>query len=182
VAGLPNTPLYVRHGLYATHLNRWLENFPALQLLAVTREDIEREPLAVAPRLYAFVGVDTAFEPPGIRQRFNVSYANRSQGLRRVKDWAYKAASLPGLRWTWSLGHALGLRAMYRKVNTVPSAAAIPEPSAELLDALRQQFLPEVQELSWLLDRPLDAWTRAARTAPSRPGLGNTLRSAEQSS
>ena len=157
-AGLANNPMYVQQGCYATHLKRWLEYFPSDRIFSVLMEDIQADPLGVARRLYEFVDVDPDFVPPSIEKRYNVSYANRSQGLRKLKDMAYSMASKPGLRWTWSLGKALGLRSAYRKVNTLPSEEAIPEPPAELIDGLRDRFAPEVKDLSRLLNRSLDAW------------------------
>ena len=157
-SGLTNNPMYVQQGRYATHLKRWLAYFPEEQIFSVLMEDIKADPLAVAQRLYEFVGVDATFEPQSIDRKYNVSFANRSQGLRRIKDVAYKMSSTPGLRWTWSLGKKLGLRSAYRKVNTMESSEAIQEPPADLLHGLREKFAPELRGLAELIRRPLDSW------------------------
>jgi len=157
-AGLANNPMYVEQGLYATHLKRWLQYFPAEQILVVLMEDIEKDPLAVARKVYAFLGVDESYEPQYLSKQFNKSYANRSRALLGIKDALYKLTRTPGFGWLWKLGSLLGLKAMYRGVNTLPSDIAIPEPSENTLAELRKQFAPEVRKLSELIQRPLDAW------------------------
>ena len=157
-AGLKNNPMYIEQGLYATHLKRWLEHFPQQQIFVVLMQDIENDPQAVVKRLYSFVGVDESFRPESISARYNVSFANRSQSFRKMKDLAYGVSKTPGLRWTWSMGKALGLRSMYRKVNRVSSSEVISAPGLATLDAMRLRFEPEVRELSQIIDRSLDSW------------------------
>lgn len=157
-AGLANNPMYIEQGCYATHLKRWLQHFPDEQILAVLMEDVENDPSAVARNVYRFLGVDAAYQPRQGSKRFNRSYANRSQLLSGIKDLVHRGTRTPGLAWLWSLGSALGLKAVYRGINTLPSEAAIPDPGEEVLRELRQRFAPEVRELSTLIRRPLDAW------------------------
>jgi len=157
-AGLANNPMYVEQGRYATHLKRWLRYFPPEQILVVLMEDIEGAPLATAKKVYAFLGVDPSFEPEQLSERFNRSYANRSHKLLGVKDVLYNLTRTRGLGWIWKAGASLGLRSLYRNVNTVASDAVIPPPAERVLDELRQQFAPEVSELAELIGRPLDSW------------------------
>lgn len=159
-AGLANNPMYIEQGRYATHLKRWLQYFPQEQILVVLMEDVEKDPLSVARNVYSFLGVDTSFQPLQLSKRFNQSYANRSRRLLGVKDTLYNITRTPGLRWLWSLASMLGVKSLYRGVNTVPSAEAIPKPNTRSLDELRQQFSPEMRELSVLINRPLDAWLK----------------------
>lgn len=157
-AGLDNNPMYIEQGRYATHLKRWLEYFPQEQILVVLQEDIADDPLAVARKVYEFVGVEPGYEPEQLTQKFNRSYANRSRGLANFKDRLYALSRLPGMRWVWALGSATGLKRLYRTVNTVPSNEAIPAPDDRTLAQLRQAFRPEVEELSELLGRSLEKW------------------------
>jgi hypothetical protein len=162
-AGLANNPMYVEQGLYATHLRRWLCHFPREQLLVVTVDDIERDPLAVSRAVYAFIGVDAGFEPSGFDERYNPSYVERSRVLAGVKDAAYGATRWPGLRWAWEAAAGLGLRSIYRGVNRVESSAVIPPPQPETIACLRERFEPEVRELEQLLGRALPEWLGPAR-------------------
>ncbi len=157
-AGLANNPMYVEQSMYATHLQRWLECFPDKQMFCVLMEDIKENPQKVAKELYTFVGADDTFATTGERQRYNESYANRSQALKRVKDVAYSMSTKRGFSWLWNLGRVTGARSVYRKINRMPSNDVIPQPSEKTIRALREQFAPEVEQLARLLGRPLDSW------------------------
>lgn len=157
-AGLANNPMYVEQGRYATHLKRWLEYFPPEQMLVVLMEDIERDPRAVVRRVYEFLSIDPSYVPANLSQRDNPSYATRSRLLTDIKDGLYRGAGRAGAQWLWNAGASLGLKALYRRINVVPSERAIPSPDARTLAELRAAFAPEIRELARLLGRPLDAW------------------------
>ena len=55
----------VRRGDYAGCLERWLRFFPMEQLLVLFYEDIYSRPGGLLRELYAFIGVDPEFVPPG---------------------------------------------------------------------------------------------------------------------
>jgi hypothetical protein len=164
-AGLANNPMYVEQGRYATHLRRWLQYFPREQLLVVLMDDVEQRPNEVCRTVYRFLGVDEAFVPAGLQQRYNRSYASRSRWLTVVKDRVYGATRAPGLRWAWGAAAGLGLRSAYRRVNEVPSEAVIPAPHPDTLAQLRRLFEPELRELETLLGRSFEAW-RTDRQVP----------------
>ena len=157
-AGLKNNPMYVEQGRYATHLKRWLGHFDRSSILVVLMEDIDADPRAVTREVYRFLGVDDQYLPAGLTTRYNRSFANRLSLLKSLKDSAYEATRLPGLRWVWSIAARTGLRSLYRGINKIPSSAVIPEPSAQTLVDLRRQFAPEVRELEPLLGRSLATW------------------------
>ena len=157
-AGLENNPMYTEQGLYATHLKRWLEHFPAEQIHVVLMEEVKGDPLAVARGVYDFLGVDATFEPECLTRHFNPSFANRYRLLANIKDSLYRVTRQPAFRWLWSMGDMLGLKALYRRVNRKPSNSVIPEAGEQTLACLREQFAPEVRELSGLIDKPLDDW------------------------
>jgi hypothetical protein len=90
--------------------------------------------------------------------RFNPSYSTRYRGLTRAKDTLYEQLRHSNLHWLWSLCTAIGLKNLYRTLNTVPSETVIPRPDEHTLATLRNQFAPEIRELSQLIGRPLDDW------------------------
>ena len=157
-AGLKNNPMYIDQGRYASHLKRWLRYFPSEQILVLLMDDIEKDPSACAKKVYEFLGVDPAFEPTELLERFNKSYANRSRKLLGIKEALYNLTRMPGGGWIWKAATSLGLRNLYRNVNKVSSELVIPAPAERTLDELRSEFLPEVRELSELIGRPLDSW------------------------
>jgi hypothetical protein len=156
--GLANNPMYVEQGLYATHLRHWLRHFRRDQLLVVLMDDVERDPQSVAREVYRFVGVDDAFRPTGLDQRYNRSFASRSRVLGSVKDAVYATTRRAGLQWAWDAAASVGLRSLYRGVNHVASDAVIPPPREETLFELRRRFEPEIRDLEHLIGRSLGAW------------------------
>ena len=157
-AGLENNPMYTEQGRYATHLKRWLDHYPQEQILVVLQEDIAEDPVAVTKKVYEFVGVDAGFEPEQLNKKYNPSYANRSRILTNVKDQIYALTKFPAMRWLWKFGDMIGLKRLYRSINTVPSDEVIPAPNETTIKKLRETFHPEVEELSKILERSLEAW------------------------
>jgi len=156
--GLANNPMYVEQGRYATHLKNWLRHFPRADILVLLMEDIEADPLALSRTVYQFLGVDDRYVPAGLANRYNRSFATRWSPLGGMKDAVYSATRLPGLRWLWDAAARVGLRSLYRGINNVPSSSVIPQPSAQTLLQLRQQFAPEVRELETIIGRSLATW------------------------
>lgn len=157
-AGLANNPMYVEQSLYGKHLEHWLKHFPRERLHVMLVDDIRRDPAAVARRLFRFVGVDAQFLPERLAKRFNASYANRSQGLVRLKDQVYRFSQSPGMGWLWSAAAFVGARDLYRRVNVTYSDALIPPARPETLAELRQCFSADVRKLERLLGRDLSHW------------------------
>lgn len=156
--GLANNPMYVEQGLYATHLKNWLRHFARANILVVLMEDIESDPLAVSKTVYGFLGVDDRYIPAGLASRYNPSFATRWSPLGGMKDAVYSATRLPGLRWLWDAAARVGLRSLYRGINTVPSSSVIPQPNAQTLMQLRERFAPEIRELETIIGRSLATW------------------------
>lgn len=156
--GLENNPTYVDQGRYATHLRRWLDCFPESQILTVLMDDIREDPAAVAARVYGFLNVDPAYRPGSLEQQPNRSFANRHRTLSAVKDRMYGMTRRPSLHWLWATGVRVGGRAAYRRLNVVASSDAIPEPKESTIAGLREEFTPEVQELSRMIGRSLEHW------------------------
>lgn len=156
--GLENNPMYIEQGLYATHLKRWLGYFSAEQVHVVLVDEIKDNPLAVARGVYRFLGVNTSYEPEYLTRYFNRSYVNRYRTLVNIKDSLYSFTRLPALRCVWNMGHTLGLRSLYRSINTMSSDNAIPAAGDKVLATMREQFAPEVRELSELIGKPLNNW------------------------
>ena len=156
--GLENNPMYVEQGLYAKHLRGWLEHFPLDQLLVVLMDDVLFDPETVSRAVYRFLGVDDSFVPATAHGHFNRSYAMRSHAVGDFKDSLYTLTRTAGLRWAWSLAAGLGMRALYRGINTAPSEAVIPLPRPETIAALRRMFEPDLRELEALIGRSLAPW------------------------
>lgn len=157
-AALASNPSYVEQGAYHRHLERWATAFGRQRLHVVLMDDIRNDGRAVVTALYRHLGIDSSHVPRGLEEPRNVSYVVRSAAAERVVRLARRAVSAVGARQLWGrLGDA-GLRRLYRSANRAESAAAIPDPHPETLRALREQFRPEVERLSTLLQRDLSHW------------------------
>lgn len=174
-AGLANNPMYVEQGLYGAHLSNWLAHFPPQQIYVVLVEEIRAEPQRIAREIFRFLGIDEDFASEAVTGRFNVSYANRSSRLARVKDQLYELTRWRGLEWLWSAAAATGIRGLYRRVNVVDSNAVIPPPQPGTLRDLRRYFADDIRQLQEILDRDLSGWLEVADQADGRP-LGDVPR------
>jgi len=61
----------VGHSLYADNLRRWLDDFPAEQLLVLQYEQCVAEPAGELARTYRFLGLDDAHTPPDLTRPVN---------------------------------------------------------------------------------------------------------------
>jgi hypothetical protein len=157
-AGLNNNPMYVEQGLYGKHLANWLTSFPRRQIYVALMEDIQDKPVQVAREVFRFLGIDDSFESPVVTTRFNASFANRSQGLVRIKDRVYQLSQSPGMGWLWSTAAGIGARDVYRRFNVVHSETVIPPVSPATVGELRRRFASDIHRLETLLDRNLSHW------------------------
>jgi hypothetical protein len=165
-SGLANNPMYLEQSLYAKHLSHWLKYFPKEQLHVVLVDDIRTDPAGVTRELFRFVGVDEQFEPSSLSTHFNPSYANRSQGLVRLKDHMYRLSQSPGMGWLWSAAAGVGARDLYRRINVTFSDALIPPVRPETIAELRRLLTADVRKLECLLGRELSRWLEPEEVVP----------------
>lgn len=77
-------PLYVEQGLYAHHLQHWLQHFDRSRLLILLQEQVDKEPQAQAAAVYRFLGIDDTHVSPYLHERVNPSAADKATALRSV--------------------------------------------------------------------------------------------------
>ena len=77
-------PPLVRRGEYGRILSRYLDRFPADQLLVLWTDDLEHAPDAVFARVFAFLGVDAAHTPA--RERLNVGGTRRRVSAQALAE------------------------------------------------------------------------------------------------
>lgn len=157
-AGLANNPGYIDQGLYATHLERWLEYFPADRVLVVLFDDIVRDPAGVAQGIYRFLGVDENHLSTALYSRSNSGHLKRSLPLHAARRRVRAAVTQAGFGWAWETMARLGLRRIYRKYNWRPAEGRVPTVSAESRGALRERFKSEVVQLEAIIGRSLVQW------------------------
>jgi sulfotransferase family protein len=155
---------YVALGEYGRLLQGYLDVFPREQLLVLFHDELERDPAAVCERVFAFLGVDPSFRPPGLGQRHNEGADRRRFAWLELTRWQRAAARSRLLKRLW---HAVpgGLR---RRVinrfdrlvwrlflwNRVPAegGAADPDPASDrTLADLREHYREDGDRLRALL-------------------------------
>jgi len=156
--GLASNPTYVEQGLYATHLRRWRERFPAGQMLVVLMDDIQADAARVAAKVYSFLGIDSDHQSVALHEKSNPSYVVRNRFMEDSVKRLRKGVRRLGLQPLWQHLGNTGLRAIYRAYNRRPSQAVIPAPDSETLASLRARFMPEIEALEELLGRDLSSW------------------------
>jgi hypothetical protein len=75
--------LYVEAGLYHDQVRRYIERFGHERVKIVLYDDLLTDAGAVVAGLYEFLGVDSAFRPPALNKRFNVSSPRRFPRVNR---------------------------------------------------------------------------------------------------
>lgn len=177
-AGLANNPMYIEQGLFAKHLRNWLAHFPAQQIFIVLTEDIEADPVRVARDVFRFLEVDDSFQPEALTRRCNQSIASRFQLLLQAKEHAYQNSRSAGMRWLWSAAIKVGLRNLYRRVNTVERDERIPPMTTASERLLRRAFAADIRDLEVLLNRSLAHWLEDNPRHSPAPSAARTIANA----
>jgi hypothetical protein len=166
--GLANNPAYVEQGLYATHLARWLDHFPAERVLCLIAEEVVRDPRGAAERMYGFLGIRADYRPGVLDERRNESDRARSPLLRaalraggeamrraRLEETLVRVKKLPGV-------------SQILRYNSVQMRREVPPMTTDDVERLRTLFASETLGIATLLGRealPWDTWRYAAGRA-----------------
>ena len=159
-AGIKNNSTYIEQGMYATHLERWLEFFERDQIHIVFYDQVKSNPAEVEKELYAFFGVDDVVHYD-LLSKSNPSYVYRSKGLENVRRNVIKAVKSLKLEpvYRWAVNKS-GLQSAYRKANRNSSSELVPELLSETKDSLVNIFSPEIEKLEKSLSVDLEQWKK----------------------
>lgn len=160
-SSLQTNPTYIEHGLYAAHLQHWYESFPKDQILVVFFDDIVNAPSSVALTVYRFLGIDDGYVSSAFGKKSNESVAVANVGLALRIDQLRKSINGVGMTWVWVLFRGLGLRWLYRRLNTRNIEQAIPGMRPETRAYLNSLYLDDISNTERLLGRDLAAWKQA---------------------
>lgn len=142
---------------YAEQLRRYFDAFDRGQVKVLILEAFAEETARHYRETLEFLGVDPSFEPDF--HVYNQNVTVRSQALNRfVRNppepvkWLVQTVdqALPAALFR------VPVRTLYRKLNTRRSRRS-PMPD-DLRERLEEEFKPEVERLSRLLDRDLSQW------------------------
>lgn len=96
VAVLEN-PIYVDYSRYSLQLEQYLDHFPPEHMLVLTSEDLRDDRRSTMARVYSFIGVDPAIEPPELDTEYYRTDTRRAHGplahatRRHLKRWIPQA-------------------------------------------------------------------------------------------
>jgi Sulfotransferase domain len=153
---------------YDRLLQPFYDLFPFSQICIYLYEELFVDGTGTAREIYNFLGVDSSFDPPSARQRFNTATDARPNPLRRRRGMVVDALNRPLLR---PLKHVLlrhGLKDVRRYGMTESTHMPLrdaPEPAARAL--LESVLEPELRRLERRLGRSLAVWPSAPVNALS---------------
>lgn len=138
-------------GLYARHLERWLELFPREALLAFCHEDVAQRPREIVEMVSAHIGVAPLLvEPHAVRTENDSSTAILPLPIRRALS-PFKRAVRP---WRGTPVFE-GTRALFAR------EIAYPPLGADLRARLREFYERDTEDLERLLGIDLSHWQSA---------------------
>jgi len=165
---LDRFPRLLDRGRYATHLQRYLDRFPAEQLLVSLFDDLRQDPQAYADEVFDFLGVRRLeLAPADLKSRMPAGTPRSTVAASgaKVASRLVKRAGLARLR-SRAKRSLLLRRALYRSYRD-DRPTIDPIVAAEL----RQGFLGEVLRLDALLGRPVaQRWGYSGSVQPASGG------------
>ncbi len=156
--GLRNNPMYLEQSRYGYHLSRWLQSFPAEQILILFMDDIENDPREVEIRVQQFLGIDTGHRSAALDRRSNVSHVYRFRRLESARKSVRRIVKKLGLDPLWKQSRSLGFQEVYRRLNRRPTSEVVAPIASDTKNRLREQLVDDMRLLESLSGRSLDNW------------------------
>lgn len=153
-----DSPPILETGLYAQHLERYLQHFPRNKFLILLTEDIKKTPERVLADVYRFLGVDPGFQAAGARDKSNEAFEIRSPQVYLTSYRVARALNLNGLDWLRRAVKRTGIPKTIRRLNYYKKS--YPPLSEESRAALTEYYREDIKKLSVLLNRNLDHWLK----------------------
>lgn len=150
------SPRFLQSGLYARHIARWRDHFPAHRLKIILYDDIRTDPGRVLADICHTLYLPPMIDPGGLARRSNDSTAPLVPlPLRRlpqsVKNLVAPLRGNPAFEAT-------------RRLFARP--IEYPRLTPDLRLRLRDYYADDVAQLERLLDRDLSAWSDVSRPGP----------------
>ncbi len=156
---LKYNPTYIEQGRYATHLEYWLKFFDLDKIHIILYDEIVSQPAAVLKKLFAFLDLDSDFQPSLQETKQNVAHTYRSRALFRVMSiaskWVQKYVGKRGIR----IIQATKIPSRLRTFNEVDfDETLVPPLSENELKCLRNEFNEDIERLETLVGKDLAHW------------------------
>lgn len=156
---LKYNPTYIGQGKYATHLECWLKFFDLHKIHIILYDEISSQPAAVLRELFAFLDVDSDFQPSLLKKKENVAHRYRSRALfrlmSRASKWLHRYVGRRGI----AMIRATKIPSRLRTFNEVEFVETLVPPlSEDELKYLRNEFNDDIERLETLVGKDLAHW------------------------
>ncbi len=146
-------PRFLNNGMYAAHLRRWLELFPAENLLVFTFEDVRDHPGETLARVFNHLGATVHHDPEAVKRKYNDS----SKELLPLPIRKMLAPLKPMVRPYRNSSLFRATRDLFAK------QVAYPPLTDDLRNHLIDFYSRDLAELGDLLDRDFSPWLQSKR-------------------
>lgn len=144
--------VYIRMGMYATHLERWQEEFGPDQIHVTLFEDFAEDNLAFIQDIYEFIGVDPTYEPSVAGKQVNTAESGSPELYQDTVRWFVNDAP-NWLRRAVSPAYPL-MSYLFETEESAYDQGMDPDFRKEL----ELLYAEPSRRLSELIDRDLDHW------------------------
>lgn len=141
-------PSFLREGMYAVHIRRYLQYFPLERFHFIFFDDIQDRPDQVLADVFRFLGVDENFHSPLAHTRINSAHSKKHEGRSMLLYYLFRGF--------FKLGWHKPAQALER-ANWVEKPPIDPATLHWLVEEVYQQPNRDLQDL---LGRDLQTWNQ----------------------
>jgi hypothetical protein len=147
---------YLKASLYAEDLERYLGIFGRNRVHCILLDDIKKDPKSIVARLYAFLDVDSSFQPKTLWSRANESKVARFRYFGRVVFHSKRFMVRLRLNGLLEFLKRSGLDQSLLKIGAKEQAFGKVDPKTR--KDLIPYFVGDIEKVESLLERDLSAW------------------------
>ncbi len=156
---------YIEPGCYRTQLDRYLQYYPAENILVLTLEELSGDPDTTMARVYAFIGADPAFRSPALNETRN------PQAGKRKPNALFRALMTERLRFELLEPRRLPVwaaKALKRVINLTGQRLERPQLLPATAARLKAIYRDEVAGLEAFCGGSFPGWHDYTATNPDR--------------
>jgi hypothetical protein len=151
-------PEVVEYGMYGKCLERYLDTFPAEQILIVWYDDLQKDPINFIKKIYKFLSVDENFVPKIINQKYHTAEVRASKIYRKINKTYIQLRQHALGRLLIKILKITGINSY--NINNLIQKNQPPKPeiSAEDRGYLQAIFDADIEKLEKLISQDLSNW------------------------
>ncbi len=141
------TPSLIETGLYARKLQKYYDLFPKENILIILYDELKKDPEQYLKRVYKFLGVNTEFRSPLIKNKINAASS--------------KAGKFHALYWLDRIFVKTGLFKIAKLVNNLNKKTKVESVSTKTREMLLERyFLEDIEKLEEMIQMDLSEWKK----------------------